>query len=193
MCITHCHVNSNSDISIETAMGVSVNAQLNADSDYVKYVREMSKIPLGRSISLFKKNDLLYKFSRDHYKEKKAVKGLHDVTYSVIDARRSELKENKSHDERADDSAIDGVLLSRDEIREEVDTFMFGGHDTTSSGISFTLLLLAHHPDIQSGNVLHSSLIFILSSSERPGKLHFNKLLTEFIVTQLQLKLQLPN
>ncbi|KAL6417729.1 hypothetical protein ACFW04_014341 [Cataglyphis niger] len=40
-------------------------------------------------------------------------------------------------------------LLSDSDIREEVDTFMFEGHDTTAMGISFALLLLAEHKDIQ--------------------------------------------
>ncbi|KMQ82882.1 cytochrome p450 4c1, partial [Lasius niger] len=35
------------------------------------------------------------------------------------------------------------------DIREEVDTFMFEGHDTTAMGIIFALLLLAEHKDIQ--------------------------------------------
>lgn len=34
-------------------------------------------------------------------------------------------------------------------IREEVDTFMFEGYDTTSAGIMFTLFMLAHHPNHQ--------------------------------------------
>ncbi|XP_028982658.1 cytochrome P450 4C1-like isoform X1 [Diachasma alloeum] len=34
-------------------------------------------------------------------------------------------------------------------IWEEVDTFMFEGHDTTAMGICFTLLLLAEHKDCQ--------------------------------------------
>uniref|UniRef100_A0A182S621 Uncharacterized protein n=1 Tax=Anopheles maculatus TaxID=74869 RepID=A0A182S621_9DIPT len=39
--------------------------------------------------------------------------------------------------------------IDEEGIREEVDTFMFEGHDTTSAGIIFTLLLLAHSPDVQ--------------------------------------------
>jgi cytochrome P450 family 4 len=39
--------------------------------------------------------------------------------------------------------------IDNDGIREEVDTFMFEGHDTTSSGLTFSLLLIATHNDVQ--------------------------------------------
>lgn len=34
-------------------------------------------------------------------------------------------------------------------IQEEVDTFVFTGHDTVSSAITYTLLCIAEHSDIQ--------------------------------------------
>ena len=35
------------------------------------------------------------------------------------------------------------------DVRSEVDTFMFGGHDTTASSLMFTLMLIGHDSDVQ--------------------------------------------
>nr|XP_023486212.1 cytochrome P450 4B1 isoform X2 [Equus caballus] len=43
----------------------------------------------------------------------------------------------------------DGIKLSDAELRAEVDTFMFEGHDTTTSGISWFLYCMALYPEHQ--------------------------------------------
>nr|WCC58127.1 cytochrome P450 [Pharsalia antennata] len=164
------------DVICEAAMGVSVNAQKDKKSRYVNNVKEMCRISIERVFSVIKKNDVLYLLYPDYYKEQKIVKELHSVTNSVIDSRKKELASNRAqYNDEADDigqkkkmafldillrSTIDGEPLSREDIREEVDTFMFAGHDTVTSAASFSLYLLAMHPDVQKRAVEEQKRIF---------------------------------
>nr|ARA91599.1 cytochrome P450 monooxygenase [Pieris rapae] len=52
------------------------------------------------------------------------------------------------------------------EIKEEVDTIMFEGHDTTAAGSSFVLCLLGIHHDIQTR--VYDELYSIFGDSDRP-------------------------
>ncbi|XP_019867386.1 cytochrome P450 4d2 [Aethina tumida] len=153
------------DIICETAMGVSINAQENKDSDYVRSVKEMCRLLIERAFSPIEIFDVLYRFTKNYQLEQKAVKILHNKTDSVIRQRREQLKnevEKVIHNE--DDvgvkekkalldmllsTTVDGNPLSDTEVRDEVNTFMFGGHDTTSSTMTFATYLLANYPEVQ--------------------------------------------
>lgn len=47
------------------------------------------------------------------------------------------------------ESAENGAVISDEEIKEQVDTIMFEGHDTTAAGSSFFLSLMGVHQDVQ--------------------------------------------
>ena len=44
---------------------------------------------------------------------------------------------------------LKGTAISDAGIQEEVDTFMFEGHDTTATAIAWCLYLLGQNPDVQ--------------------------------------------
>jgi len=146
----------------EAAMGRRIDAQSNSDSSYVNAVKDITSIITKRHMGLHLRNDFIFKQSGLHAKQQDLLKILHGFTDSVIVARREELTDqqrNRKIDEEEKEksnlidillqSTIDGKPLSNMDIREEVDTFMFAGHDTSTSGIGFCLYNLAKYPEVQ--------------------------------------------
>lgn len=65
------------------------------------------------------------------------------------------------------ESSQNGVVISDEEIKEQVDTIMFEGHDTTAAGSSFFLSLMGIHQNIQDKVVEELDQIF--GDSDRPA------------------------
>lgn len=176
------------DVLCEATMGVSINALSKEESEYVASVKEMCRILLDRTFSALKNIEIFYRLSRDYRKELKACKVLHDFSNSVIQARRKELQNLKPSNGSAENgtnqyldktskkfafldlllqATIDGEPLSDSDISEEVNTFMFAGHDTTATSLGFILYLISRHREVQ--NKLFSELKEVLQDDkDRP-------------------------
>ena len=50
----------------------------------------------------------------------------------------------------------DGSALSNSDIQEEVDTFMFEGHDTTTCSLAWTIFLIGLYP-----KVIHNLMSYV--------------------------------
>ncbi|XP_066204634.1 cytochrome P450 4F3-like isoform X1 [Saccopteryx leptura] len=133
-------------------------------SEYIAAILELSALVTKRSQQIFLHTDFLYYLTPDGRRFRRACNLVHNFTDAVIQERRRTLISQGSHDFlKAKAKAktldfIDVLLLSKDEdgrklsdedIRAEADTFMFEGHDTTASGLSWILYNLAKHPEYQ--------------------------------------------
>lgn len=65
------------------------------------------------------------------------------------------------------EASQNGVVINDEEIKEQVDTIMFEGHDTTAAGSSFFLALMGVHQNIQDKVVQELDEIF--GDSDRPA------------------------
>ncbi|MGZ5581197.1 MAG: cytochrome P450, partial [Methylobacter sp.] len=74
---------------------------------------------------------------------------LDEVIYGIIEQRRSQTAvHNDLLDMLLNASDDNGNLMSDKQIRDEVTTIFSAGHETTANLLSWTLYLLAQHPDI---------------------------------------------
>ncbi|KAL6418315.1 hypothetical protein ACFW04_012207 [Cataglyphis niger] len=162
--------------STETAMGISLQKFGEFQQQYRNAVHDIIELVIYRMCRPWFYNNLLFALSPQGRKQKKILKILHGFTEKVIAERKLyhertnyRYLENLENDKETEinDAEVFGIkkkrlamldlliAVSRDnnlsdlDIREEVDTFMFEGHDTTAMGITFALLLLAEHKDIQ--------------------------------------------
>ena len=137
---------------------------------YVEAVKKLLFAMTERFFNPLYQINWLYQLTPHGRRLKQLCKLVHDYTDTVIEERKKALgltgnqkivdmtsfleKESKSRrldllDILLTASDENGVGLSDLEIRNEVDTFMFAGHDTTTSGMCWTLYCLAQHPEHQ--------------------------------------------
>ncbi|XP_037576391.1 cytochrome P450 4c3-like [Dermacentor silvarum] len=163
------------DIICETIMGTTINAQCNEDSPYVAAVNRMGELFVERLMKPLYTVDFIYKLTPAGREFQRCLQILHSFTHKVIAERKQELRkeiesgimslEDTQSDVRRNKTRpfMDILLLehfksniTEEGIREEVDTFMFEGHDTTAMGISWALFLVGHYQAQQ--RLIHEEL-----------------------------------
>ncbi|KAG8234731.1 hypothetical protein J437_LFUL000965 [Ladona fulva] len=151
---------SSLDVICETAMGTKMRIQEEVTLEEAKYLEaknSAAEITTYRFLRPWLHPDFIFNMTPKGWKFNQSVKMMHDFTNKVTnyedDAEVRPKKRKAFMDILIEASYADGPenkpFLSDLDIREEVDTFMFEGHDTTASSISWTLYLLGRHPDIQ--------------------------------------------
>ncbi|XP_071042776.1 cytochrome P450 4V2-like [Parasteatoda tepidariorum] len=151
-------------------MGVKINAQLGEGQEYYKAIHKIGTLVLIRIFKPWLYPEFIFRISptgREFYKN---VDIIHRFTRKVIKQKKSKMIENNQQLKQLDVTANDypsntksrraflELLLehhfkdssfTEEDIREEVDTFMFAGYDTTAAAISWALYFVGLYKDVQ--------------------------------------------
>lgn len=137
------------DTICETAMGIRVGAQHN-ESDYVKALHQVSGLIITRLTRPWLWPDWAFHISSHGRRFRRCLKVMQDFTTKVIKDRRQQWIDDHTIKSKANVASNSDAMPTRrlafldllleqhlvhntltlEDVREEVDTFMFAGHDT---------------------------------------------------------------
>ncbi|KAI6220871.1 hypothetical protein M3Y99_01583200 [Aphelenchoides fujianensis] len=138
-----------------SSMGQTVQAQVETESEYVRAVLRINDIIQNRQKNPLVYPELFFNLFGEGKEQKWAVNVLHTFSQKVIRERRATFDADLGHpNERP--AFLDLLLelerqglLDEKSIQEEVSTFMFEGHDTTATGVTWAMHVLGCHPEVQ--------------------------------------------
>ncbi|KAF7990399.1 hypothetical protein HCN44_000204 [Aphidius gifuensis] len=160
------------EIICEAAMGTLVKDNNISSNKYYKAVHDFEKIFTHRLARLWLYNNWIFSMTSKGQESSNIVKILHGFTASIIEQRKEYHNETEGkylntestqEDEKAGNyqrkklAILDSLIaaskknqaIDDDGIQEEVDTFVFAGHDTVSTALLCAIKLLAEHEEIQ--------------------------------------------
>uniref|UniRef100_A0A182NA57 Rho-GAP domain-containing protein n=1 Tax=Anopheles dirus TaxID=7168 RepID=A0A182NA57_9DIPT len=155
----------------ETAMGVEMEGEqqdTQRQARYTQIVEELSSILYWRMFNVFVNFDTLFWLTWTSRRFEELVQMSRNFTHDLIDRGRKKnllAAQTRAWEDDQEElpyrrrtyALLDQLLETRiedrpltdEDIREEVDTFTFAGHDTTASALTFLLYNVARHPDVQ--------------------------------------------
>ncbi|XP_049871939.1 cytochrome P450 4C1-like [Pectinophora gossypiella] len=148
----------------ETAMGTQLDQDKSTASvEYKQAILQMGTLLVERVTKFWLHNDFIFQRTAIFQKYDKILNKVHSFADEVILERKKQRTQNGACDETEDAvgkkkrMAMLDLLLEAESkgeidlagIREEVNTFMFEGHDTTATALTFGLMLLADHEEVQ--------------------------------------------
>lgn len=154
-------------VLFETAMGLNPDDFAQSFDEYLKSVHEILLLISLRWVDPFARFDFIYYRTKNGKRLTALIDSVKSFTRKAIKKRLSEFSlvqnENSDNDNvylgrkkrrTLMDTLIETHLkdpekLSLEGIQEEVDTFMFAGHDTTATAIMWAIFILGNNVEVQ--------------------------------------------
>ncbi|KAI1708661.1 cytochrome p450 domain-containing protein [Ditylenchus destructor] len=150
------------DVTCETIMGLEMSSQSGQNQAYMNAVKNFNSYAMIKYHNPQYSNNLIWHWFGYGKQTDEAVKILKEMSGNVVKERMKMFEEDNSANKNVEErpkrgkNFLDLLMgmqtenkLSFEELREQVDTFLFAGHDTTAHAISWTIWCLACHQDIQ--------------------------------------------
>ncbi|RVE46477.1 hypothetical protein evm_008887 [Chilo suppressalis] len=166
----------------ETAMGTRFSEEMaDAGVSYKAAIHSIGKTVVKRVTNLIMHPKFVFNHSAVGIEQNKSIEIVQKFTKKVINERKAFIEqygvENLDDDidqyefnmnsKRKRTAMLDLLIQAQKDnliddrgIQEEVDTFMFEGHDTTACGLIYCLMLLSHHQQIQDKIFVELNTIF---------------------------------
>lgn len=165
----------------ETAMGTQLDSDKSAEtSEYKMAILQIGSLLLDRLTKVWLHNDFIFRQFTVGRKFQKCLKQVHSFAHNVIVERKRQRASGRDPTVVAEDVfgrkkrlAMLDLLLEAEEkneidfegIMDEVNTFMFEGHDTTAVALTFSLMLVAEDDQVQ--DRIYKELQGIFGDSDR--------------------------
>ncbi|CAG5014180.1 unnamed protein product [Parnassius apollo] len=145
-----------------TTMGVDVRQDSVLNSQYEEAIENILSILIERFQKFWLHNDFIYSWSTLKKKEDQCLRILHNMSNTVLQARKAAYINNKKNGLETSGGAkhkaflelllelsIETGALNDIEIREEVDKMIVAAHDTTANVLMYTLVLIGSYTKVQ--------------------------------------------
>ncbi|XP_055952938.1 cytochrome P450 4C1-like [Argiope bruennichi] len=156
------------DAVCQSAMGISINAQNDENLEYCKAIHEITDSYVYRMMRPWLYPDIIFNFTSHGRKFNTSIEIVHGLSKQVIKDKKIEMITGVNGNSKSEKEMEGSYFQNRkpflellleyhlkdptfteNDIREEVDTFMFAGYDTMAVTINWTLYCLGVYQEIQ--------------------------------------------
>lgn len=189
------------DTILRCAFSYEGNIQEQGDHHpYVNAVNRLSYLTLSRCLKPWFQIDTIHMLSNEGKEMRKLCQYSHEFSDQIIKERKQTLLRDGPPTKRHLDF-LDILLMAKDEngvglsdldIRDEVDTFLFEGHDTTASAISWAIYCLGRYPMEQ--EIVHKEISTLLGNTQNISWENLQNLprLTAFVKESMRMYSPVP-
>ncbi|GIY23003.1 cytochrome P450 4c3 [Caerostris darwini] len=162
------------DILCETIFGVKLGAPQSEVEEFVTSLHRLLEVGTTRIWKFWQWPDFLFHCSKTYRENFQHLRIAHAFSRSIVKERKLKYINGEMGDgSRRPKCLLDVLLklhiedkvLDEDGVRQEVDTFIVGGHDTIAIAVKWALFLIGLYPEVQER--IHQELDSVLGADSK--------------------------